>query len=91
MFSFQTGNIQLWTKPILPEGSYAFAALNTGTGGTPSKVSIKLADLGLNNPSGYNITEVFDGKAMGKFQPTDRFNCSVNPTGIFFGKATVLK
>lgn len=89
--SFQTGNIQLWTKPILPEGSYAFAALNTGSGGTPDKVSIKLSDLGFNNPSGYNVTEVFDGKSYGLFKPSDYFNCIVNPSGVFFGKATVLK
>ena len=32
---------------MMPSGSLAFAFLNTGTGGTPSKVSLKLTDLGL--------------------------------------------
>lgn len=87
----KTGDIQLWTKPILPEGSFAFAVLNMGNGGTPNKVSTKLSDLGFNNPSGYNVTEVFDAKPLGVFKPTDYFTCIVNPTGVFFGKATILK
>ena len=37
---------------------------------------------------GYNITEVFDGINMGSFNSSDSFSVYVNPTGIFFGKAT---
>ncbi len=41
------GDIQIWTKPVNPSGSFAFAFLNTGVGGTPHNVTVKLADLGL--------------------------------------------
>ena len=34
--SFQIGNVDVWTRPILPNGSLAFAFLNFGTGGTPT-------------------------------------------------------
>ena len=73
---------------MLPDGSFAFTFLNTGTGGTPQKVSIALKDLGFTEPSGYNITEVFSGQFLGKRLPNDTFTAMVNPTGIFFGKAT---
>ncbi len=39
---------------------------------------------------GYNVTEVFDGKAMGVKKSTDVISVMVNPTGIFLGKATPL-
>ena len=87
---FQVGNIQIWTRPVLPEGSFAFAFLNTGTGGTPQKVSIAVKDLGFTKPSGYNITEVFSGQFLAKRRPNDTFTAEINPTGIFFGKATLL-
>lgn len=87
---FQTGNIQLWTKPIEPEGSWAFVIFNSD-GAMPSVVSVKLSDLGMENPAGYNIMEVFDGDFIGKKKPSDVLKVSVNPTGVFFGKATILQ
>lgn len=66
---------------------YAFALLNGGNDGTPSVVSIKLSDMGLNSSTGYNITEVFDGTVIGKFLPKDTFTMSIFPTSVFFGKA----
>ena len=38
--------------------------------------------------SGYKMNEVFEGKSMGVMKGTDTFSAMVNPTGIFFGKAT---
>ena len=32
------GNIEIWTKPVYPEGDLAFAILNLSDGGMPSKV-----------------------------------------------------
>lgn len=85
----QNGNIEIWTRPINPNGSIAFALLNLGTA-TPSKVSFLLSDLGLVNVSGYNVTEVFDEGFLGVFKPTSRLTLSVNPSGVFFGKAIVV-
>lgn len=86
----KVGNVQVWTRPILPQGTMAFAFLNGGTS-DPTKVSIALADLGLKATGGYTITEVFDGTKMGNFKPTDKFTVYVNPTGVFFGKASPIK
>ena len=83
------GNVQIWTRPISPQGSWAFVLLNTGTA-VPAKVSLKVSDLGLVNQSGYNITEVFDGIVIGLKKPSDTLKLSVNPSGVFFAKATKL-
>ena len=85
----QQGDIEIWTKHIKPNGSIAFALLNFATA-TPTEVSFLLSDLGLVNAAGYNVTEVFDGDNIGVFKPTDRLTLSVNPSGVFFGKAVVL-
>jgi len=85
----QQGDIEIWTRPIIPTGSYAFALLNLGTA-TPTKVSFVISDLGFHNTAGYNVTEVFDSKYIGLFKPTSRLTMSVNPSGVFFGKATVM-
>jgi len=71
---------------VLPTGSQAFVILNLGAN-VPQKVSAKLSDLGLNNATGYNITEVFDDKFVGTFKPDDALTVVVNPSGVFFGKA----
>jgi hypothetical protein len=85
----QQGSIQIWTRPILPSGSWAFAFLNTGTA-VPSDVSVLLSDLGFTDPAGYNVTEVFDNMKLGLLKPNSLLKVSVNPTGVFFGKAVKL-
>jgi len=80
----------MWTKPVEPAGSWAFVLFNS-EGAMPSVVAVKLSDLGLKNPAGYNVTEIFDGVIIGSKKPSDVLQVSVNPTGVFFGKATVLQ
>jgi len=82
----EVGSIQIWTRPILPSGSFAFAFMNTGTS-TPAQVSITLADLGMKGSGAYAINEVFDNTALGTFKSSDNFKVYVNPTGVFFGRA----
>jgi Alpha galactosidase A C-terminal beta sandwich domain len=74
----------------MPAGSYAFAFVNLGTA-TPTTVSALLTDFGLRNPAGYNVTEVFDGTFIGVLKPDSRLKISVNPSGVFFGRAEILK
>jgi len=78
----------VWTRPIRPQGSWAFVLLNKGTA-VPDQVSIKLSDLGFTAPSGYNLTEVFDGDFIGVMTPDSTLKVSVNPTGVFFAKAVL--
>ena len=89
VYFLQFGDIEYWTRPVLPTGSQAFVILNLGAN-VPQKVSVKLSDLGLNGAAGYNITEVFSEKSMGTFKPQDALIVVVNPSGVFFGKAVSL-
>jgi len=59
-------------------------------GAMPSRVTVKFFDLGMKNPAGYNVTEVFDGVHVGIKKPTDVLKVSVNPTGVFFAEAVLL-
>ena len=85
----QFGDMQVWTRAILPSGSFAFAFMNKATA-VPSVFSIQLSAMGFNSPGGYNVTEVFDNQFIGILKPTDTIKVSVNPTGVFFGQAVKL-
>ena len=82
----QIGDVEVWTKPILPFGSYALALVNMGNA-TPTKISVILSDFGLPGISGYNVTEVFDGTYLGLFKLSSKLEVYVNPTGVFFAQA----
>ncbi|KAK7097248.1 alpha-N-acetylgalactosaminidase-like isoform X2 [Littorina saxatilis] len=85
---FNSQTLSLWTKPLIkPQGSFAVAIVNKDIQGTPTRFSIRLADLNLSNNSGYNLTEVFDGLAMGVYSISKPINISVNPTGIVLFQA----
>lgn len=85
----QDGSIQIWTRPIQPDGSFAFVFHHEGTA-TPIRYTTTLKSLGFSNEKGYNVTEVFDSRSLGIFKVTDKLVVNVNPTGVFFGKATAL-
>lgn len=76
------GAIQVWTRPILPRGSYAIATIFTKTIGYPIKISTKLSDIGLRSSRGYNITEVFDDIFQGEFKLNQNYTRRINPTDI---------
>ena len=82
------GQVQIWMKPVKPKGSFALALIYTNISGGPSKVSVKLMDLGMHTASSYNFTEVFEGRHIGVYKPWYTFNAEVNPTGVLFIKAT---
>lgn len=74
----------------MPKNSAAFAVLYMGVG-VPSRVTLIFGNMGLDNASGYNVTEVFDNKYIGIFKPSDKLTVSVNPSGVFFGKAVAIQ
>jgi len=77
--------IEIWARPIMPvyrsKYSYAIVFLNRRTDGTPSEVSVTLKELGLDNPSGYHIEDLYDNHVYGVVTPDRRFKVDVNPSG----------
>uniref|UniRef100_A0A914EKD6 Alpha-galactosidase n=1 Tax=Acrobeloides nanus TaxID=290746 RepID=A0A914EKD6_9BILA len=86
------GLVSIYVKKMTPCDaylkicSYAVAVLNKGT--RQVTTSFKFNNIGLDYPSGYNILELWDGRKMGRFQPTDTYQAVVPPTGVHFIKAT---
>ncbi|XP_036360764.1 alpha-N-acetylgalactosaminidase isoform X1 [Octopus sinensis] len=87
---WNVNNVDYWMKPILPNGSYAFAFVNFNTNGVPKKIDLSLKYLNLTEHAGYKLTEVFDGKFLGVYSPSSNFKASVNPTGIYMVTAIPL-
>ena len=91
----QTGNIMIFVKPVTPvlnnstTFSYAVALLNRATLAEP--FSFVLKNIGLTNPSGYNILDLWAGKLVGTYKPDDSYTATVNATGVHFIKATALQ
>lgn len=81
--------MQIWVRPISPDGSFAVAFLNLAIGGGPHKLNITCTDLGLTSSRGYHIVESFTGDDLGVFMPQDVFTCFVNPSGVFLITASL--
>lgn len=77
----------MWTRPIVPVGSFAIAAIYFVLHGYPVHVTMPLFQIGLNSTRGYNITEVFDGSYVGAFKPHQNMTFVVDPSGIYLLKA----
>ncbi|XP_063866968.1 alpha-N-acetylgalactosaminidase-like isoform X4 [Scylla paramamosain] len=92
---YKDKGIEIWARPIMPLSgihySYAIAFLNRRTDGTPSEISVTLRELGLANPEGYSITDLFDGVHYGIVQPDKRFKVDVNPSGVVLVRCEVAK
>ncbi len=48
-----------------------------------------LSDLGLKNPTGYFVEELWTSAKYGLMQPDDIFKADVSPTGVVMLKATL--
>ena len=81
-FAFKQGNLQVWTRPILPEGTTAVAVVNIGEGGPSVKTYFPLVMYGL-QANDYDLTEAFDGYSLGRHNLSSVVTFKVNPTGIF--------
>jgi len=82
---YKQKGIEIWARPIMPvyraKYSYAIVFLNRRTDGTPSEVSVTLKELGLDNPTGYHIEDLYDDHIYGVVTPDRRFKVDVNPSG----------
>ena len=83
---YQENNIDMFLKNIYPEAngrySHALAVMNRGIGGTPTVVPFTPESIGMTNPFGYDVYEVFGGGYLGFYLPTDAFITQVNPNGV---------
>ncbi|CAH0591564.1 unnamed protein product [Chrysodeixis includens] len=85
--------IEIWSRPILPiQGqyySYAVAFVNRRTDGTPSDVAVTLRELGLNNPAGYRVEDLYEDVDYGVLSPQTKIKVKVNPSGVVILRADV--
>ncbi|XP_050416483.1 alpha-N-acetylgalactosaminidase [Patella vulgata] len=82
------GDIEIWTRPL--QGNSVGVLVSCTGGATTAQVKFQLTNIGLNNPSGYNLTEVFEGQFVGIFKPTETLNISIDPYDVFLVKAKQL-
>uniref|UniRef100_A0A915PND5 Alpha-galactosidase n=1 Tax=Setaria digitata TaxID=48799 RepID=A0A915PND5_9BILA len=82
-------DIGIYVKPVIPalpleqRYSYAVAVFNR------NNVRFMLWKIGLTNPDGYFIQDLWSGENKGLLKPNDLYTTNVNPTGIDFFKATL--
>ncbi|XP_076328415.1 alpha-N-acetylgalactosaminidase-like isoform X2 [Tachypleus tridentatus] len=83
---FKKQSIEIWKKPITPVigeyFSFALLFLNRRTDGTPTPIKTEANELGLLNPSGYYVVDLFNGKDYGIVTLADYLSVIVNPTGV---------
>uniref|UniRef100_A0A8R1TWT8 Alpha-galactosidase n=1 Tax=Onchocerca volvulus TaxID=6282 RepID=A0A8R1TWT8_ONCVO len=89
-----TTNIGIYVKPVIPAEpsaqrySYAVAIFNRNLY-QRMNVRFLLSKVGLTNPEGYFVQDLWNGELKGLLKPNDFYSTNVNPTGIDFFKATL--
>lgn len=89
-------DIEVWVRPVLPlvsgNHSYAVAFISRRSDGSPYDFSMKLSDIKLDYPFGYQVHNLFELERSPQLNYTseDVFNVKVNPSGAQFFKFTVL-
>lgn len=91
---YKADGIEIWARPITPVAgdfySYSIAFLNRRTDGTPSQVKVRILELGLSNPGGYDVTDLYSGESYGVLSPAHSLSVQVNPTGIVILRANAI-
>jgi len=86
VYQDKPGGIDIYMKPIQPEVesklSAAVSIMYRNTYGTPAEVTFKPSQIGLDNPGGYYVFEVFDNEPMGAVALDESINVRVNPNGV---------
>lgn len=80
---WEFNNLQLWVKPISPQGSAAVVFFNTYNFGSGTPVSVQADSFGLTDQRGYNVTEVFTNNYLGILKPSSVLKFRVNPTDAY--------
>lgn len=81
-----------WIGPRLPNGKASMAVVvhNSNLQGSPMKTVIFISDLGLDNPRGYVLSDLFNNNAtIGLFYPGMNLTVAVPPMDVLMFKATI--
>ncbi|KAG0431676.1 hypothetical protein HPB47_021557 [Ixodes persulcatus] len=81
-----------WIGPKLPNGKASMAVVvhNSNLQGCPMKTVIFISDLGLDNPRGYVLSDLFNNNAtIGLFYPGMNLTVAVPPMDVLMFKATI--
>ncbi|XP_046362790.2 alpha-galactosidase A-like [Haliotis rufescens] len=76
------GQISIWTRPILPKGSFAAVMFNTGQGGAPRNVTVPMYQLVDGSQLSYLVTDTFTGSKLAVLSLLQGLTVRVNPTGV---------
>ncbi|WAQ98162.1 AGAL-like protein [Mya arenaria] len=79
-------NVEVWSRPISPVGSFAIAFLQLANHGDPTPVSVTGRDIGL-TASGYMFMDGFNNQPMGTYGPDSPVKVVVNPNGVVLFRA----
>ena len=74
--------VEVWSRPVLPKGSYAIAFLQLINPGNPTLVSVQAREIGLTATGGYSFTDSFTGQPAGTYGPDDMLKLLINPNGV---------
>ena len=83
LYLLQFNKLEIWVKPIVPEGSLAVVLLNTATFGSGTPISLQADSVSMTDTRGYNVIEAFTGQSKGLIHPTDQLNLFVTPTSVY--------
>merc|ERR1719234_1351663 len=88
-------HVDFFSRPVHPvyrgRTSHAVAILNRwDCGGTPLRVTLSPAFLGLKSRGGYRVQDIFTGEPLGQFFPGDKLTIQVNPMGVRFLRFDIL-
>ncbi|KAG0722260.1 Alpha-N-acetylgalactosaminidase [Chionoecetes opilio] len=93
---YKDKGIEIWARPISP--CLAFTTPMPSPSSTAGRtahlqrqISVTLRELGLANPEGYSIRDLFDGVHYGTVMPDKRFKVDVNPSGVVLVRCEVAK
>jgi len=84
-------NMYIFRRSVSPAKSVAIAFVNRSEGGGPTLYTAKASDMGLTDPKGYYVSDLFDNdRLVTVIGPNDTLTVSVNPVGVVMYKATVI-
>ncbi|KAK3914539.1 Alpha-N-acetylgalactosaminidase [Frankliniella fusca] len=90
---YKHSGIEIWARPISPTYqnyfSYALAFVNRRVDGTPSDIAVTLQELGLYNPGGYAVEDLYEDVSYGVLTPQTKIKVKVNPSGVVILRADV--